>query len=118
MLRCVADSRPCWQRTSLRQETKPFMEAAQILDRVVARFIGTKHERDVKKLQPAVAAINAAEPEVQALGDEQLKARYAELKASVQEGLKDADPSEPDYRERLQKCLEPAIVPTFALVRE
>jgi preprotein translocase subunit SecA len=94
------------------------MEAAQILDRVVARFIGTKHERDVKKLQPAVAAINAAEPEVQALSDEQLKARYAELKGSVQEGLKDADPTEPDYRERLQKCLEPAIVPTFALVRE
>src|SRR6202012_120932 len=118
MLRCAAYSRLCWQRTSLRQETKPFMEAAQILDRVVARFIGTKHERDVKKLQPAVAAINAAETERQAVSDEQLKVRYAELKAEVQERLKDADTSEPNYREELQKALEPAIVPTFALVRE
>src|SRR5277367_6791178 len=94
------------------------MEAAQILDRVVARHNGTKHERDVKNLQPAVAANNAMEPEVQALSDEQLKARYAELKAEVQERLKDADPSEPEYRELLQRALEPAVVPTFALVRE
>src|SRR5271163_3445207 len=94
------------------------MEVVQIIDNVVARFIGTKHERDVKKLQPSVAAINAMEPEVQALSDEQLKARYAELRAEVQERLKDADQSEPNYRELLQKALEPAVVPTFALVRE
>jgi len=43
------------------------MEAAQILDRVVARFIGTKHERDIKKLMPVIAAINAREAEVQPL---------------------------------------------------
>ena len=40
------------------------MEAAQILGRVVARFIGTKHERDIKKLMPVIAAINAREAEV------------------------------------------------------
>ena len=37
------------------------MEAAQILDRVVARFIGTKHERDIKRIQPTIAAVNARE---------------------------------------------------------
>src|SRR5271154_5915700 len=102
-----------------RQETaKPFMEVVQILDSVVARFIGTKHERDVKKLQPIVVAINAAEPGVQALGDEELKLRYGALRAEVQERLQDADPAEPGYRELMQKALEPALVPTFALVRE
>ena len=50
------------------------MDPAQILDRVVARFIGTKHERDVKKLQPSVAAINEQEAEVKALSDDELKA--------------------------------------------
>src|ERR1700704_5806552 len=94
------------------------MEAAQILDRVVARFIGTKHERDVKKLQPLIASINALEPEVKALSDEDLKLRFAELKAQVQERLKDADPAEPTFRELMQQALEPAIVPAFALVRE
>jgi preprotein translocase subunit SecA len=94
------------------------MEAAQILDRVVARFIGTKHERDVKKLQPLIASINAREAEMKALSDEDLKLRFAELRAQVQDRLKDADPAEPTFRELMQQALEPAIVPAFALVRE
>jgi preprotein translocase subunit SecA len=94
------------------------MEAAQILDRVVARFIGTKHERDVKKLQPLIASISAREAEMKALSDEDLKLRFAELKAEVQERLKDADPAEPTFRELMQQALEPAIIPAFALVRE
>jgi preprotein translocase subunit SecA len=94
------------------------MEAAQILDRVVARFIGTKHERDVKKLQPVIAAINARETEVRTLSDAELKSRFMELRAQVQEQLKDADAGEPTFRELMQQALEPAIVPAFALVRE
>ena len=94
------------------------MEAAQILDRVVARFIGTKHERDVKKLQPVIASINALEAEMKALSDEDLKLRFVELKSQVQERLKDADPGEPTFRELMQQALEPAIIPAFALVRE
>ena len=38
------------------------MRVEEIVDRVVARFIGTKHERDVKRLTPTVAAINALAP--------------------------------------------------------
>src|SRR5438093_4350352 len=95
----------CKQARGTVQETaKPSMEAAQILDRVVARFIGTKHERDIKKLQPIIAAINALETGagsgvgggvggpgdggVRSLSDEALKARFAELRAQVQEQLK------------------------------
>jgi preprotein translocase subunit SecA len=94
------------------------MEVAQILDRVVARFIGTKHERDIKKLQPVIAAINARESEVHSLSDEALKARFAELRKHVQEQLKDADPAEKSYKDTLQAVLEPVIVPAFALARE
>src|ERR1700687_2898465 len=94
------------------------MDVAKVLDRVVARFIGTKHERDIKKLQPTIAAINAREAEVRSLSDEELKTRFLELKAQVQEQLKDPDPSEDAYKEQLQKALEPTIVPAFALVRE
>ena len=94
------------------------MEAAQILDRVVARFIGTKHERDVKKLQPIVAAINEREAEIQALSDAELKARFLALKEQVQAPLKDADASDASFRDLMQKAFEPAIIPAFALVRE
>ena len=94
------------------------MDAAKILDSVVATFIGTKHERDIKKLQPVVAAINAREAETQALSDDALKTEFAKLKDEVQGRLKEADPAETNYRERLQAALEPAIVPAFALARE
>src|SRR6201993_652378 len=94
------------------------MDVAHVIDNVVAKFIGTKHERDIKKLQPLVAAINALEPEMQTLSDEDLKTSFAELRKQVQEELKDADPAEAGYKEQLQKALEPVIVPAFALVRE
>jgi preprotein translocase subunit SecA len=94
------------------------MDLAKFIDKLVARFIGTKHERDIKKLQPLVAAINAREVEVKALSDEELKNRFSELKTQVREQLKDADPGDPGFRELMQRAFEPAIVPAFALVRE
>src|ERR1043166_22402 len=94
------------------------MDVAKIIDGVVATFIGTKHERDIKKLQPIVAAINAKEPEVQALSDDALKSEFAKLKDEVQERLKDVEASDSGYREKMQAALEPAIVPAFALARE
>ncbi|HUL34222.1 MAG TPA: preprotein translocase subunit SecA [Candidatus Eisenbacteria bacterium] len=94
------------------------MDIAKLIDKVIARFFGTRHERDIKKMQPVIAAINALEPEVQALSDEQLKERFAALRSEVQERLKDADPEETTYKEELRKALEPAMVPAFALTRE
>ena len=94
------------------------MDVARIVDNVIARFIGTKHERDIKKMQPVIAAINALEPEIQALSDEQLRERFQALKTQVQEQLKDVDPAEASYKEELQKALDPVLPAAFALVRE
>ncbi|HET9802398.1 MAG TPA: preprotein translocase subunit SecA, partial [Candidatus Acidoferrum sp.] len=94
------------------------MDAAKIMDSVLARFIGTKHERDIKKLQPTIAQINALESEVQRLADDELKTRFATLKGEVQDRLKDADPAESNYKDLLQAALEPAIAQAFALARE
>src|ERR1700721_184651 len=43
------------------------MDVERIVDSVVARFIGTKHERDIKVIQPVVSEINALEPAMQKL---------------------------------------------------
>jgi preprotein translocase subunit SecA len=94
------------------------MDIAKVADSVIARFIGTKHERDVKKLQPLVAAINAREADVKALSDDDLKAQFLALKEQVQAPLKDADPAEASFKELIRKAFEPAIVPAFALARE
>jgi preprotein translocase subunit SecA len=94
------------------------MDFEKVITDVVARFIGTKHERDIKLLKPKIEAINALAPEYEQLADEELAAKTPELRALVAEGLKDADPTADDYWQRLRDALEPAIVPAFAAVRE
>src|ERR1700678_2144830 len=94
------------------------MDVEKIINSVVARFIGTKHERDVKSLTPVVEAINALEPEMKKLSDAELSALTPKFKAEVQARLKDIDPADPDYKLRLREATEPTLIPAFALVRE
>jgi preprotein translocase subunit SecA len=94
------------------------MDVEKVIDNVVARFIGTKHERDVKRVQPLVEQINALEPEMKALSDEELGARTTALKAEVQARLEGVEPDDPDYKQKLQDALEPAVIPAFATARE
>src|SRR5580700_1069659 len=94
------------------------MDVEKVINSVVARFIGTKHERDVKALQPLVEAINALEPEMQKLTDAQLSAKTPALKAEVQARMEGLERDNPDYKQRLQEALEAALVPAFAVARE
>ncbi|MFZ0519443.1 MAG: preprotein translocase subunit SecA [Candidatus Acidiferrales bacterium] len=94
------------------------MDVEKIINGVVARFIGTKHERDVKALQPVVAEINALESEMRKLSDAEITAKTAELKAEVQARMEGLENDDPDYKRRLQEALEPALVPAFAVARE
>ena len=52
------------------------------------------------------------------LSDSEITEKSAQLKTQVSERLVGADPSEPDYKQRLADALEPAIAPAFALARE
>src|ERR671928_181665 len=45
-----------------------------MLQTLLAKVIGTQNERDLKKLRPLVGEINALEPTIQTLSDEQLRA--------------------------------------------
>src|SRR5258708_183660 len=94
------------------------MRVDTMIDRVVARFIGTKHERDVKQIQPLVNAINALAPEYEQLSDAQLLEKITQLRAEVKERLGDLPLDDPQFKERCKEALQPALVSTFALVRE
>jgi preprotein translocase subunit SecA len=94
------------------------MDVEKLIDGVVARFIGTKHERDVKRIQPIVTEINAIEEEMKQLSDAQIGERTLGLKSEVQARFEGLDHHDPDYKQKLQSALEPAIVPAFALARE
>jgi preprotein translocase subunit SecA len=94
------------------------MQIDRMIDRVLARFIGTKHERDIKRISPLVAQINALEPEMQHLSDEQLRAKTDEFRARVAAELEGLDRDDTDYKSRVAAALEPMIAPAFAVVRE
>ena len=94
------------------------MEVDRLIDSFVARFIGTKHERDIKRIQPLVDEINALEPEMKLLTDAELTARTAKLRAGVQARLEGVEDNDPQIKQKLAEALEPALVEAFAVARE
>lgn len=54
--------------------------------KLLTKVFGTKHERDMKLLNPTIAKINSLEPALQALSDDQLKAKTPEFKQRLQNG--------------------------------
>lgn len=53
---------------------------------LLKKLFGSKNERDVKRMAKAVQAINALEPQMVALSDEQLKAKTAEFQQRYAKG--------------------------------
>ena len=53
---------------------------------LLKKIIGTKNERDVRKMRPLVERVNALEVELQALSDDRLKAKTLEFRARVEKG--------------------------------
>jgi preprotein translocase subunit SecA len=47
---------------------------------LVRKLVGSKNERDLKRLQPLVDRINSLEAEIAALPDETLRARTGEFR--------------------------------------
>ena len=73
-----------------------------MIGQLLAKVIGTQNEREVKRLRPRVAEINALESGVQALSDEQLRGKTVELRGRVAGGA----------------TLDELLPEAFAIVRE
>ena len=73
-----------------------------MLGAVARKIFGSSNDRRVRKYQPRVDAINALEPELVKLSDEELRARTDAFKKELADG----------------KTLDDILVPAFATVRE
>jgi preprotein translocase subunit SecA len=88
-----------------------------LLNSVIAKVFGTSNERAVKRLMPIVAQINSFEPAIQALSDDQLRAKTVEFRQRIAEAIKGIDDA--DERIAAEKAALDAILPeAFAVVRE
>ncbi len=53
---------------------------------LLQKILGTKHDRELKKLHPKVEAINSLEAKIKKLSDEELRAKTAEFKQKLENG--------------------------------
>src|SRR5436309_10985950 len=99
-----------------------------MIDKVLTAVFGSKHERDVKRMLPVVAQINALEPEASALSDEQLRGRTSEFRQRLRpvvEVLENAQKEVPRdenvikaAQTDLQEALDDLLPEAFAVCRE
>src|SRR5580704_17636711 len=100
-----------------------------LINALVAKVFGTKNEREIKRLMPRVEAINALEPAMQKLTDEQLRAKTDEFRQRIQERLAsipDQPDADQDRRKELDtertklvnEVLDELLEEAFAVVRE
>jgi preprotein translocase subunit SecA len=73
-----------------------------MLGTLLAKVIGTQNERELKRVYPLVAQINALESQIQPLSDDQLRAKTAEFRARLAQGA----------------TLDDVLPEAFAVVRE
>ncbi|MBQ9106026.1 MAG: preprotein translocase subunit SecA, partial [Mailhella sp.] len=70
---------------------------------LIGKIFGTRNERYLRSLRPSVRKINALEPAMQELSDEELPLKLAEYREAVQNG---------------ERTLDDVLCEVFALVRE
>ena len=57
-----------------------------MVSNLLTKVFGSKNERELKKIQPVVAKINALEPRIQAMSDDELKAQTKLFKDRLNNG--------------------------------
>ncbi|HSA92833.1 MAG TPA: preprotein translocase subunit SecA [Terriglobales bacterium] len=96
-----------------------------IFNKVATKVFGSANERLLKRLWPVVAEINALEPEMERLSDDELRARTAKFRELIESQVAEADLSgetPEDVRRALRRAIDDALgeilVEAFAVVRE
>ncbi|HEY3053780.1 MAG TPA: preprotein translocase subunit SecA [Thermoanaerobaculia bacterium] len=99
-----------------------------MIEKVLTSIFGSKHERDVKRMLPVVAQINALEPSISRLGDDQLRAKTAEFRERLKPVVERLDSAKKEVprdemtvkaaQADLQAALDDLLPEAFAVSRE
>jgi len=86
-------------------------------DQFLTKIFGSNNQRFLKSIQPLVDKINSLEPSLKKLSDEELKARTAVFKETVQQAVGDTKDKE-ERKRREREALDSILPEAFATVRE
>ena len=88
-----------------------------LINNVFTKVFGTSNDRAVKRMQPVLDQINGFEPAIEALTDQQLRAKTAAFRELI--AARTADIADRDERIAAEKVVLEEILPeAFAVVRE
>ncbi|HET6889507.1 MAG TPA: preprotein translocase subunit SecA [Pyrinomonadaceae bacterium] len=88
-----------------------------MIDKFLTKVFGSSNQRYLKSVLPLVNQINALEPAVQKLSDDELRARTSAFKEKVRQAVAGIDDKE--ERKRAERAVLDEILPeAFAIVRE
>ena len=62
-----------------------------MIEKILTSIFGSKHDRDIKRMLPVVEEINALEPAIQALSDDELRARTEAFRERLKPFVFDLD---------------------------
>ena len=87
---------------------------------LLKKIVGSRNERELKRLQAYVDRINQIEPSVQKLSNDELKAKTGEFRERVNNSLSNLNPdlSPSDRRQAVENALNELLPEAFAVVRE
>jgi preprotein translocase subunit SecA len=88
-----------------------------LFNKVIAKVFGTSNEREIKRLLPIVEQINALEPAMKQLTDEQLRAKTDEFRQRIRDRVDPIEDADEKDRE-LKAVLDEVLPEAFAVVRE
>ena len=88
-----------------------------LVDKFFNKILGSNTDRYLKKIAPVVPQINALEPDLKRLSDDELRARTDKFKEQIQTALDGIDDKEM-RRKREQEVLHEILPEAFATVRE
>jgi preprotein translocase subunit SecA len=89
-----------------------------LIEKGIEAVFGSKHERDLKRMRPKIAAINAFEDELEKLDDAALRARIDGIRERIREAIVDLPDDARERSVRVQRVLDDELVEVFAIVRE
>ncbi len=75
-----------------------------MIGKVLAKIFGTQNERDLKRIAPLVEQVNALEPEMQRLTDEQFRMKTDEFRARIKARLQEAEAEISRVSEEIQSA--------------
>jgi preprotein translocase subunit SecA len=73
-----------------------------MINAILKKILGTKHDRELKRMRPIIDAINQLEPEMKKLDDQALRRKTVEFREKLERGA----------------TLDELLIPAFAVCRE